>query len=108
MFLGSLVEYVTCVNIVSNASVHYDYSKHIPFYIILLLPFIIKIIRIRSATFFECHILLVTYSRYLKDVVRANCLECTDRIRIIYGCVVNILLLLHYTNQQMGCSFSRL
>jgi hypothetical protein len=56
MFLGSLVEYATCVNTVDNATVHYDYWKHIQFNIILLLPFIIKIILIRSAVFFYPHL----------------------------------------------------
>jgi hypothetical protein len=70
-FVGSNVEYVTCVNTVSNITVLYDHWKHIRllqiFSIILLLQFIIEL---RLFLYFH----LVTYARYIKEVVRANCL----------------------------------
>jgi hypothetical protein len=100
-YFASFVEYVTCVNTVSNNTVLYDHKKHIRFPQILVLLWCSHLYFDYSCTFsdfFECFILFVTYSIYQKEVVGANCLECTDWIRSIYGCLVDILLLLHYIN----------
>jgi hypothetical protein len=67
------VEFKTSVNTVSNVVDLYDHSKHFRFsQILVLYCIVLYCIVLRLFLYFQCHILLVTYSRYLKEVVRAN------------------------------------